>query len=119
MTVKELYEIFDGDYDGVMSRLMNEQRVVKFAVRFIDDVTYSDFFNAYNAGDVQSAFRAAHTMKGVASNLGFSDLFKTSSAVTEDLRDGCPSGELPSLVKAMTASYEKVINALNEFKSQM
>lgn len=119
MTVKEFYEKINGDYDGVMSRLMTEQRVTKFAVRFIDDTTYNEFFTAYNAGDIQTSFRMAHTMKGVASNLGFSELFTTSSAVTEDLRDGSPSSELSSLVKAMTESYNKVINALNEFKAEM
>ena len=119
MTVKELYERLNGDYDGVMSRLMSEQRVVKFALRFKDDATYREFMEAYNAGDISSAFRAAHTMKGVASNLGFSNLFRTSSAVTEDLRDGTPSAEIGSLVESMTESYEAVIAALAEYGAQM
>lgn len=119
MTVKEFYDGIDGDYEGVMSRLMGEQRVIKFAVRFIDDVTFNEFTECYNSGDIQSAFRAAHTMKGVASNLGFSELFSTASAVTEALRDGTPSSDIESLVSLMTQSYEKVIDALKEFKAQM
>lgn len=41
-----------------------------------------------NEGDYESAFRAAHTLKGVALNLGLGRLAKSSSELTEALRAG-------------------------------
>lgn len=116
MTIKDCYARIAGDFDGVMSRLMTEARVEKFALRFLDDTTLKDFNEAFAQGDITTSFRAAHTLKGVASNLGFTDLYTTASAVTEDLRDGNPSNDINSLVEKMNESYKKVAAALTTYK---
>lgn len=52
------------------------------------DTSYSNLCAALNEGDYESAFRAAHTLKGVALNLGLGRLAKSSSELTEALRAG-------------------------------
>mgnify|MGYP000290853416 FL=1 len=48
----------------------------------------SQLTQAMDAGDVETAFRAAHTLKGICANLGFKSLFEVSYEITEALRAG-------------------------------
>ncbi len=52
-------------------------------MKFLDDNSYANLKEAIAAGNVEEAFRAAHTLKGVCLNLGFDNLYKASSAITE------------------------------------
>lgn len=61
--------------------------------------------------DWESAFRAAHTLKGVAQNLGFDALYRAASALTEHLRGGQPLTE-PQLLDATAAEHERVMSAI-------
>ena len=65
MTLKEAYESVESNYDNVLKRLGSEGMIKRFAVKFIDDPTFGELKNALAAGDGESAFRAAHTMKGM------------------------------------------------------
>lgn len=78
MTIKECYEAMGGDYEDVLKRLMNEARIQKFALMFKKDPSMSQLTQAMDAGDVETAFRAAHTLKGICANLGFKSLFEVS-----------------------------------------
>lgn len=62
--------------------------------------------------DVKDAFLAAHTLKGVCLNLGFSNLTPSAVALTEILRAGSFDGaaEQYALVEK---EYHKTIEALN------
>lgn len=64
----------------------NESMVRRFLKRFSEDRSFEELSIALNANDVDSSFRFAHTLKGVAANLGIETLFKEASAVTELLR---------------------------------
>ena len=52
MTVRECYEELGSDFDKVLSRLVSEALVKKFALKFLDDPSF---------GQLETAFRAAHT----------------------------------------------------------
>jgi HPt (histidine-containing phosphotransfer) domain-containing protein len=88
MTIKECYEAMGGDYEDVLKRLMNEARIQKFALMFKKDPSMSQLTQAMETGDVETAFRAAHTLKGICANLGFKSLFEVSYDITEALRAG-------------------------------
>ena len=98
MELKEVYEKIGGDYDDVVRRLMGEKLVRKFLLKFLDDKSYADLERTLSEGDYKEAFRAAHTLKGVCANLGFTQLFKVSRDITEELRGGNPDeSKLPEL----------------------
>lgn len=86
MTVQECYEIIGGDFEGVCERMMDEARVKKFAIKFLSDKSYEALAEAYKSDSIEDAFRAAHTLKGVSQNLGFTRLFEISDEITEALR---------------------------------
>lgn len=88
MTVRECYELIGGDYEDVLGRLLSEARVQKFALMFLKDPSIGQLRNAMESGNCENAFRAAHTLKGICANLGFTSLWEKSSDITELLRAG-------------------------------
>lgn len=114
MGVQELYRIIGGDYNDVIGRLGNDQRVSKFVKLFLADDSYENFIVALNNNDYENAFRAIHTLKGVCLNLGFLSLFKIVDEMTELIRASqfdCAK----SLLSELTLTYEKYILAIDEF----
>ena len=79
MNTKECYEYMGADYNNVMSRLGSEAMVKRFAVKFLNDTSFVNLKQALQDKDVNEAFRAAHTLKGVCLNLGFNNLYTVSS----------------------------------------
>lgn len=113
-TLREAYESIGADYSDVLHRLMDSDAMVaRFAGKFLDDPSYSQLADALAAQDVQGAFRAAHTLKGVSQNLGFTNLYTPASALTEVLRAGSFEGS-EALAQAVREQYEATRAALTE-----
>lgn len=115
MKINECYAKMNADFDGVMSRLLKAERVAKFTVRFPDDPSMGALLQNLAANDIETAFRAAHTLKGTAANLGFTELYQYASAVTEELRGGNPSDELGEKVEQLKVVYGKVCGVIREY----
>ncbi len=106
-TLREAYEKLGADYDDVLHRLMDSEALVaRFAGRFLDDASFAQLEEALAAQDAPGAFRAAHTLKGVAQNLGLVNLYAPASSLTEALRGGSLEGaeELAAPVRAQYAA---------------
>ena len=86
MDIKECYRKMGGNFDDVMQRLGNESFIQRFVIRFLDDPSFQMIKDGIEKKDAELAFRGAHTLKGVCSNLGFSKLCDLSSQLTEILR---------------------------------
>ena len=86
MTLQECYVKIGGDYNDILHRFMNENMVRKFVLKFPQDNNMALFEESWAKKDYETAFRAMHTLKGVAVNLGFTALYNVSSALTEKLR---------------------------------
>lgn len=112
MDLKTCYEQLCGDYEAVMGRLRQEERVAKFLRLFPSDESFSLLTQAMEAQDWPVAFRAAHSMKGVALNLGLSALARTSSELTEALRSGAPAQDPDPLYQEVKADYDKTLAAI-------
>lgn len=86
MNIKEFYKKIGSDYDGVIGRLNSESLVERLVKKFPADLTFGDLTDGFENKDAEKAFRAAHTLKGLCSNLGFDRLFKPAYELTEKLR---------------------------------
>lgn len=111
MTLQEFYAAIGGDYEGVLSRLMKEERIMKYVLKFLDDKSYETICTKIAEGDYEEAFRASHTIKGVASNLGFGRLYESSHALTEELRGGNAPASMDNLER-MKQDYEDTVAAI-------
>lgn len=119
MTIRECYDMMNGDYEDVLSRLMKEERIIKFALKFPNDTSYNDLISAVADGKYDEAFRAAHTLKGVAQNLGFTYLSKPSSEITELLRNGKPEGDISEIMKQLSEAYNRTIDAIKAYSESL
>ena len=112
MTIRECYNVFGGDFDGVMKRLIDENRVERFALKFLDESSMKQLRISLIEDDQEGAFRAAHTLKGVCQNLGFDNLYQVSFDITEKLRgretDGCEE-----LFAKVEEQYKKTTDAIH------
>ena len=114
MTIKECYEKVGSDYDGVLKRLGSEALVKRFAVKFLNDPSFQELTDGLAAQDGEKAFRAAHTLKGVCLNLGFTELYKVSAELTEVFRGRATAGsdELYAQVKEQYTTLTDAIRKL-------
>ena len=90
MTLKEFYEQIDGSYEDTLHRLTSEALVHRFVLKYPADPSFAQLREAVAAADWESAFRAAHTLKGVAQNLGFDALYRASARRTAADRTAAP-----------------------------
>lgn len=118
MTLRDCYVKLNGDYDEVLSRLRSERLVQKFVLKFLDDRSYNTLVEAVAERDRETAFRAAHTIKGMCQNLSFTRLGGSADKLTEALRNSWESnaGELFEQVRA---DYDLTAGAIRELKAQL
>ena len=111
MNLKECYSALGGNYESVLSRLMTEKLVNRFVLKFLNDASYENLVNSLKDENIEEAFRAAHTLKGVCQNLSFDRLFESSNAITEVLRDGNITMANEILPK-VESDYKQTIDAI-------
>lgn len=114
MTIKSLYEAVGGDYKDVVKRLISEEFAAQLALGFLDDDGFSSLEKAMKTRNAEDAFRAAHTLKGVALNLGFKNLGESASELTEVLRKRTFDGADEPFEK-VREDYAVVISALRSY----
>ncbi|MEY8321101.1 Hpt domain-containing protein [Lachnospiraceae bacterium 46-61] len=87
MTVKECYEIIGANYEEVESRLRTEERIKKFLLKVLNDKSYDLLCDSIKQKNMEEAFRAAHTLKGISQNLSLTTLYESSNLLSEELRE--------------------------------
>ena len=102
MTVRECYEELGSDFDKVLSRLVSEALVKKFALKFLDDPSFGQLETALADKDAETAFRAAHTLKGICLEL------------TEKLRGATTIEGTDELFAAVEKEYDRTCEALRK-----
>lgn len=106
MALARFYETIGGDIEEVRARLLTDERIEKFVRAFADDATFASLTVAFEQGDAEGAFRAAHTLKGIGRDLGFAKLQTGAAELTDALR-ASEDGTFGSLAEAATL-FERV-----------
>lgn len=115
MTVRESYEKIGSNFDEVLRRLGSEALVKRFALKFLNDTSFQDLKDALVKKDGETAFRAAHTLKGVCLNLGFDRLYEVSAELTEKLR-GRDTSSTEEMFKKVETQYRILTDAIREME---
>ncbi len=116
MTIQECFAALGGDYDDVIGRLRSERLVQKFVLKFPEDGSYALLLQAFEQGNAEEAFRAAHTIKGMCQNLGFTKLGNSASDLTEAIRGGDLAAGVP-FMPAVKEDYALTVRAIEAFKA--
>lgn len=116
MNLEKLYKEIHGDYAEVKARLMNDRLVEKFVLKFPTDPSMQQLRDAIASGDHDVAFRAVHTLKGVAANLSFTELWRAASALTEQLRHSDGTVD-ETLLENLENAYRLVTDSIQKENS--
>ena len=114
MTIPEFYQQIGVNYDDVLRRMGKEERIRKYLYKMKDDETFGQLKKSFAAGDYESAFRAAHSLKGICLNLALDPVTGSAVALTEALRSDPIALEAPQLLACVEADYEKLMELLDK-----
>ena len=120
MTIEQVYKNMDSDYASVKERLQNDALIEKFLIKFLADESYANIAKNLETQNIEEAFRAAHTLKGVSANLGFEQLRQSASALTEFLRgkaEPVPAEALP-LLEQVRRDYQMTVDAIRAYRAE-
>lgn len=82
--IAELVDVAKLNKEETLDRFMdNEALYMKFLVKFLEDATYNNLVASIKADDHGQSQRCAHTLKGLASNLGLNELSGIASEMTD------------------------------------
>lgn len=102
------------EVDATMVRFMNRTSMYeKYLKKFLNDPCFSMLTAALEAGDVEEAFKASHTLKGVSSNLGLTNLYEADVVIVEKLRNHITDGVAEDY-KAIAVEYNKIVQLIKE-----
>jgi len=82
--------------------------IIKLVKKFESDQSYAELKQGLADKDAEKAFRAAHTLKGICLNLGFSQLIEDVVNITEILRAGKLEGT-DELFSKIQTTYENTV----------
>lgn len=106
----------NADYNDVKSRLSSEKLVQKILIMFLSDGSFASLEKALAQGDWETAFRAAHTLKGIALNLSLTPVIAPAVSLTDDLRGGAPKGDWKGEFDSLKSAYLKVCEEIEAYK---
>ena len=86
MTIDMLNAYGADTKDGLQRCLNNEDFYLRMVRMIPGDANFQKLYDAIDARDLDSAFEAAHALKGSSGNLGLTPIFAPVSEITELLR---------------------------------
>jgi len=119
MTVKELYESINGNYESALKTLMTDSLIEKFIAKIPDDPSCPELLKAAETMDSKLLFESSHAMKGVYANLGLEKLSQAASIITEEFRPGHERSMSDEAVKEkieeIRTMYESTVAAIQSY----
>ena len=113
----ECFAAYGADHRDTMARFLGSESLY---LRFLDMLPQDDNLRKLGAaladGDLERAFLAAHTLKGVAQNLDFGDLGRSAAALTEALRGTKPLEDY-SLYESVVQAQTALTNAISALEN--
>lgn len=85
--IKQLIE-YGADMRGAMSRFLDDEELyISCFKTFLDDTNFNELKAAVQQNNYEKAFHCAHTLKGVAGNMGLIPLYNVICDMVEPLRN--------------------------------
>ncbi|MEG2008137.1 MAG: Hpt domain-containing protein [Oscillospiraceae bacterium] len=95
------------DVQGALRRFSNNEGMyLKYIRRFPEEKTLPNFCEAFTRGELSAAHDELHTFKGVAGNLGLTELYARASALLPLVGEG--SDEAARLAKELCACHARL-----------
>ncbi len=119
MTVKECYEAMGADYEDVLGRLRNDDRIKKFLLKILDDKSYELLCTSIASGDAEEAYRAAHTLKGLCANFSLTKFGASASRLSDRLKEKRELGpDLDEMLSDVREDYERTVACITRLRDE-
>ncbi len=110
--LEQFYASVGSNASEIIKRLGGDSSlVIRFLSKFQADGSFDQLCSALDSGETETAFRMAHTLKGLSANLGLQTLYEQASNVTELLRAGNLE-DAKAALPALEQVYNKVLDGL-------
>lgn len=104
---EQAFADYGADYQTTLGRFMgSEAMYLRILDMLFQDENLANLGGALDRGDLTAAFECAHTLKGVAGNLGLEPLYQSVCAIVEPLRAGQDRDDYPALYRSIQTEYE-------------
>lgn len=118
MKLSSFYARCGGSYADAVARFQGEAPVLRFLRMLPDDDSLSNLLDAVSRGDAPAAFRAAHTVRGIAQNLGLPGLADSAGDLAECLRGQTViPPEAQALCETVRQSCEAVLSLIAQLEA--
>ena len=121
MTLKELYDGIEGDYEQALKVLRMEKLLDKHIRKFPANTIFAELEKAGEAMNGEALFESAHAIKGVCANLGLVKLSSLASQIAEEFRPGNPrtlsDGEVAEKIRAIGELYQKAAEGIRLYEA--
>jgi HPt (histidine-containing phosphotransfer) domain-containing protein len=115
MGLREKMLEIDMDADGTIMRFGgNEELLIRFIKKFLEDPTFVQVQNAVKQKNYEDMECAAHTLKGTSANLGFDRLSSLCNLMVQKLRAG-ERGSVSEIFIQIEQEYSKIISWIHNF----
>lgn len=117
-TFKEAFENYGGNYASTMPRFMNNETMyLKFMNMLFNDDNLNKLETAINENDLNGAFEAAHTLKGVVANMGLTPLYNAICVIVEPLRTRSQEADYAQILDEIKQEYAKLEELSNQLQA--
>lgn len=104
------------DYNTALERFMGKEDLYKrFLVKFLADENFDQLEVNIGSGNVEEAFKCAHTLKGLCGNLGFDNLLEEDTQIVEILRSGSMDG-VKELFSVLSEKYHALCDIIKRYE---
>ena len=101
------------DYPEAMERFGGNARLYeRLVVKYLNDPHFDALELALAHNNLEAAYHEAHSLKGVAGNLSFTELYKAASRMTDALKYGDVAAARALIISTREA-HTSVIGALS------
>ena len=120
MTLEELYETIDDDYEKALRVLRMDKLIDKHIRKLTNNGVIDKLLAAGAAFDAVQLFESAHAAKGVCGNLGLMKLSNAASEIAEEFRPGSvrkmTDEEVKEKIAAIAALYERTSDGIRAYE---
>ncbi len=102
--------------EDALKRLMNNEKLLeRLLIKFKADTNFQGLEKALKEKEYEGAFHCAHTLKGVAGNLGMKKLMDADIIIVEKLRNKNYEG-LESDIEDLRKVYQQLMDVIQNLK---
>lgn len=114
MKLNDLRDVIEIDIKSSLARFGNmESFYVKYLKKFIDDKSFENLKQALENNDIGKVGEEAHTLKGVAGNLGLTKIYKYSMEIMELAKENSVD-KIKSVTEKLEEEMSKVVEVLKK-----